>query len=104
MGLVDLFEHRSARALRDPGAALASISLHGVAPEGERGARARRAAVVRDIGGSAPRNPHRVGVGPRLAALPWRAVVARRPPRVATRCALRARADSLFRGALRLRK
>ena len=58
--VVDLLEHRSARRLRDPGAPLGAVPLFRVAPSRQRGARARRAALVRDRRPDPARHPRRV--------------------------------------------
>ena len=72
LGVVDLLGRRSAGEVRGPGAALGAVPLLRVAPQGERGARARGPAVVRGVRPGAPGDPRGVGAGAGLGPLPRR--------------------------------
>ena len=101
LGLVGLLERRPARRLRHPRAPLGAVPLFRVAPEGERGARARGAALVRAVRARADGAPRGVGARAGVALLPRRTGGARRAPRPAPVALHRPGGDAVLRGDLR---
>src|SRR5262249_25943684 len=104
VGVVDLLAGRPAGAVRGPRAALGAVPLLRGPPGGEPGARAGAGALVRDVGAGAPGDPRGVGAGARVAAVPRRAVGARRRARAAPPPGIGAGADAVLRGAVRVRE